>query len=120
MDPGRVDHVVEPGTTETWEVENTAGIPHNFHPHGISFKILEYDGAPPPPPLAGFKDTVFVPPGVRLTLAATFGHDADPDSPYMFHCHLLEHEDRGMMGQYLVADHRADRVISTPEAHGDH
>lgn len=62
MDLGRVDHLVEPGTTEIWELENTAGIPHNFHPHAISFKIVEYDGAPPPPPLAGFKDTIFVPP----------------------------------------------------------
>jgi suppressor of ftsI len=49
MDMGRIDHVVEPGTTEIWEVENTTGTPHSFHTHDIRFRILESGGEPPPP-----------------------------------------------------------------------
>jgi FtsP/CotA-like multicopper oxidase with cupredoxin domain len=113
MDLGRIDQVARAGASETWEVENDSGIPHNFHPHGISFQVLEYDGGPPPPALTGLKDTVFVPPGVTVRLATTAPEYADPDSPYMFHCHLLNHEDRGMMGQLAVAG-RGKPVAATP------
>jgi FtsP/CotA-like multicopper oxidase with cupredoxin domain len=94
IDLGRIDQVARASASETWEVENDSGTPHNFHPHGISFQVLEYDGHPPPPALTGLKDTVFVPPGVTVRLATTAPEYADPDSPYMFHCHLLDHEDR--------------------------
>jgi FtsP/CotA-like multicopper oxidase with cupredoxin domain len=106
MDLRRIDQVARAGARETWEVENDSGIAHNFHPHGVSFRVLEYDGGPPSPALTGLKDTVFVPPGVTVRLATTTPEYADPDSPYMFHCHLLQHEDRGMMGQLAVADGR--------------
>jgi FtsP/CotA-like multicopper oxidase with cupredoxin domain len=116
MDLGRIDQVARAGASEIWEVENDSGTAHNFHPHGISFQVLEYDGGPPPPALTGLKDTVFVPPGVTVRLATTVPEYADPDSPYMFHCHLLRHEDRGMMGQLTVAD-RGERIGSTAPGH---
>jgi Multicopper oxidase len=55
MDLARIDEVVELGASEVWEVENTSGTPHNFHPHDVRFDVLEYAGAPPPPSLCGRK-----------------------------------------------------------------
>jgi FtsP/CotA-like multicopper oxidase with cupredoxin domain len=102
MDLGRIDAVVEAGTTEIWEVHNASGMPHNFHPHDIRFRIVEYANGPPPAQLTGPKDTVYVAPGETVRFVARFGDYGDPDTPYMFHCHLLQHEDRGMMGQFAV------------------
>ena len=50
---------------------------------------------------------MYLPPGTTATIAVRFREFADPDTPYMFHCHLLAHEDHGMMGQYLVTDRPA-------------
>jgi FtsP/CotA-like multicopper oxidase with cupredoxin domain len=104
MDLNRIDVVVEAGATEVWEVRNASGTPHNFHPHDVRFRILDYAGGPAPPHLRGLKDTVYVPPGKTVRLLIRFGEYADPDLPYMFHCHILEHEDRGMMSQFVVVE----------------
>lgn len=104
MDMNRIDAVVEAGSVEIWEVRNADGMPHNFHIHDVQFQVLSMDGAPPPPHLAGWKDTIYLPPNVRFELIARFSDYADPDTPYMFHCHLLSHEDGGMMGQFVVVE----------------
>jgi len=104
MDTRRIDEVVRPGATEIWKVGNAAGTPHNFHVHGVSFAVLDYAGEEPPLHLTGLKDTVYVPPDKTVTLLVRFPDYADPDSPYMFHCHMLQHEDRGMMGQFVLAE----------------
>jgi FtsP/CotA-like multicopper oxidase with cupredoxin domain len=104
LDMNRIDEILPVGSTEVWEVHNRSGRPHNFHPHGVSFRVIDYTGAPPPPHLNGWKDTVYVPPGETVRLVVRAPDYADPDLPYMFHCHILEHEDRGMMGQYVVAE----------------
>ena len=104
MDMERIDQVVAPGTTEVWEVENASGTAHNFHPHDVRFRVLKYAGGPPPPHLEGLKDTVFVPPNETVRVLIEFGDYTDPELPYMFHCHILQHEDRGMMGQYTVVE----------------
>jgi FtsP/CotA-like multicopper oxidase with cupredoxin domain len=106
MDMGRIDAAVEARTTEIWDVRNASGTPHNFHPHGVSFRVLEYAEGPPPPSLSGLKDTVYVPPGTSVRLVVRFGDYTDPDLPYMFHCHILQHEDRGMMGQFVAVEPR--------------
>jgi blue copper oxidase len=102
MDLDRIDQTVMVGTTEVWEVTNRSGNPHNFHVHGVRFKLLDLDGAAPPPQLAGWKDTLFLPPASTMRLLVQMPGYADPALPYMFHCHLLQHEDNGMMGQFLV------------------
>ena len=51
---------------------------------------------------AGWKDTVLVMPRETVRIITHFSDYTDPDNPYMFHCHILEHEDAGMMGQFLV------------------
>lgn len=59
MDLGRIDEVVPVGATEVWEVANDHGDPHSFHVHDVQFQVLAIDGAPPPPHLAGWKDTIY-------------------------------------------------------------
>lgn len=102
MDMARIDEVVTVDTTEVWEVHNADGQPHNFHIHDVQFQVLELDGAPPPPELAGWKDTIALAPGDEARLVMRFADHTDADSPYMYHCHILRHEDAGMMGQFVV------------------
>ncbi|ALJ20846.1 multicopper oxidase family protein [Microbacterium sp. No. 7] len=104
MDMSRIDAEVVAGTVETWFVTNAHSQPHNFHIHDVQFVVAEIDGAAPPPELSGWKDTVYIPPGSAVRLGMRFGSHTDPHVPYMFHCHLLWHEDQGMMGQFLVVE----------------
>jgi FtsP/CotA-like multicopper oxidase with cupredoxin domain len=118
MDPNRIDEVVTEGSTEIWEIHNDDGQPHSFHPHLVHFAILDVDGEPPPPELSGWKDTIFVPPGSRMRIIARFEDYTDPDVPYMFHCHVLAHEDSGMMGQFVVVE-PGDEPSTTPAVRPD-
>jgi FtsP/CotA-like multicopper oxidase with cupredoxin domain len=102
MDMERIDATATVDTTEIWTVRNTDGQSHNFHVHDVQFQVLDIDGSPPPPRLAGWKDTIAVPPDREVRLIMTFADHADADTPYMFHCHILSHEDDGMMGQFVV------------------
>ncbi|MFD5318495.1 multicopper oxidase family protein [Streptomyces sp. NPDC127098] len=104
MDMTRIDEVVTVDTIEIWDVKNVSRLPHNFHVHGMQFEVLSYNGQPPPPELTGWKDTVFAPPGVPMQLIMRFDKYTDPNLPYMYHCHLLWHEDSGVMGQFVVVE----------------
>jgi FtsP/CotA-like multicopper oxidase with cupredoxin domain len=119
MDMRRIDEVVRPGATEIWEVRNAAGTPHNLHVHGVSFAVLDYAGEEPPPHLSGLKDTVYVPPGKTVRLVIAFSDYTDPELPSMFHCHILQHEDRGMMGQFVVVEPGQEALDPPHEHDGD-
>jgi FtsP/CotA-like multicopper oxidase with cupredoxin domain len=88
---------------EVWELRNNSPIGHPFHIHDVQFYVLSINGAVPPLNHRGRKDVVFVPAGgsvVRIiTKFETFCNDS---MPYMYHCHMLTHEDDGMMGQFVV------------------
>ncbi|MGI5215972.1 multicopper oxidase family protein [Plantactinospora sp. CA-290183] len=114
MDPDRIDFSVPLGVTERWRIHNVQGVPHNFHIHNAAFEVTDVDGRPPPPGLAGRKDTVYVPPGSVVGLAVSFGQHPDPRGPYMFHCHLLAHEDAGMMGQFVVIGPGTEDQVRAP------
>ncbi|MFD4138781.1 multicopper oxidase family protein [Streptomyces sp. NPDC058572] len=117
----RIDQTVVRGTAETWTVRNDDGVPHNFHVHDVQFRVLEVDGKQPPPELRGAKDTVFVPGSQTVKLAMRFTGPADPDTPYMYHCHLLYHEDIGMMGQFVVVEKgQKAGTVRTPHSHVGH
>jgi blue copper oxidase len=103
MDMDRIDEVVGKDTSEVWEVTNRHNQPHNFHVHGVQFQLLDVGSGAPPPQLSGWKDTVYLPPLVPIRIVMRFPDYPDPVHPYMFHCHLLFHEDQGMMGQFVVA-----------------
>jgi FtsP/CotA-like multicopper oxidase with cupredoxin domain len=104
MDMHRVDDIVRTGVVERWVISNDQGVPHNFHVHNAAFAVTAVDGRPPPPEATGRKDTVYVPPGSTVDLLVSFGQYPDPHTAYMYHCHLLAHEDAGMMGQFVLVD----------------
>lgn len=102
MDKNRIDETVTLGTEEIWTIDNPTMMPHPFHIHDVQFRILDRNGKPPNPGERGKKDTVVVNSNERVRLLLGFSDYADPNTPYMYHCHNLEHEDAGMMGQFTV------------------
>ncbi len=102
MKMSRIDERIKLGATEIWEIRNTASMLHPIHIHDVQFQILDRNGQKPPLNERGRKDTVAVNPGEIVRLIMKFEDYADPDSPFMYHCHILEHEDAGMMGQFVV------------------
>ncbi len=108
MDLNRIDEVVPVNQIEIWEVYNEKmmmmEMEHNFHMHGTHFMVLERNGSYANVALneRGYKDTVYLAPGDRVRLMVKMTDYKDSVNPYMYHCHFLEHEDAGMMGQFLV------------------
>ncbi|GAB3964503.1 multicopper oxidase domain-containing protein [Plantactinospora veratri] len=117
MDMDRIDFAVTRDTTEIWEIEKQDATPHSFHVHDVQFQVLSVDGREPPPELAGWKDTVLLTAGDSVRIIARFADYTDPNMPYMFHCHLLDHEDLGMMGQFVVVE-PGQRPGRPPGGHG--
>jgi len=108
MDMNRIDERVPLGATEIWEIQHGRGmmgrmmnVPHSFHVHDGQFQILSVNGRPPAANEAGWKDTVLLWPGDVIRIIKRF---EDYTGIYMYHCHLLEHEDAGMMGQFEVVE----------------
>jgi FtsP/CotA-like multicopper oxidase with cupredoxin domain len=103
---GTPDIVVRQGDVEDWIIENRSTELHAFHIHQIHFLLLEWSGIPVNEPF--LRDTVNVPyfngrtlryPSVRLRMDF---RDPDTVGTFVYHCHLLEHEDGGMMGTVRV------------------
>lgn len=112
MDMGRIDLVIPARAVEVWRV-SSSGQPHTFHIHGCSFHVLDIGGEAPLPQGRGSKDTVFIHPDRSVTLAVQFDGYVDPATPYMYHCHILRHEDNGMMGQFVVVEPETVRSVTT-------
>lgn len=93
MDMSRVDVSARVGATEIWQIENLVGMDHPFHLHGFQFQVLDRNGVPEP--FRSWKDTVNVP---RHETARFIVRYDDHPGKWMFHCHILNHEDHGMMG----------------------
>lgn len=86
-----------------WNITNQSMMAHPFHIHGNHFFITSYDGATPPANMQGRKDVVLLAPqGGTATLITKYEDFNDPTMPYMYHCHILSHEDNGMMGQFII------------------
>ena len=93
MDMNRVDVSTKLGATEIWTIENVVGMDHPFHLHGYQFQLLDRNGIPERD--RRWKDTVNIPKHESVRFIVRF--DANPGK-WMFHCHILDHEDHGMMG----------------------
>lgn len=87
---------------EVWSITNNTNIAHPFHIHDVQFYILDKNGQAPPPNEQGLKDVVLVEGNQTVRFITKFEDFADPEVPYMYHCHILPHEDGGMMGQFIV------------------
>jgi FtsP/CotA-like multicopper oxidase with cupredoxin domain len=97
MDMERVDFTTSLGATEIWQLENLVGMDHPFHLHGFQFQVLDRNGVPEP--FRAWKDTVNVP---RHQSARFIVRYDNYRGKWMFHCHILTHEDNGMMGVLQV------------------
>ena len=87
-----------------WRIsEGSDRMLHPVHIHGCQFRIISQDGHPPEPQRAGWKDVAPISAGGASEILVRFPHPASRDSPYMAHCHILEHEDSGMMAQFTVS-----------------
>ncbi len=96
----RLNQTVKKDVTERWVITGQMMM-HPFHVHGVAFQVLSENGRPPQAQNRGWKDTVLVQGQAEILLR--FVHAASPEIPYMYHCHILEHEDGGMMGQFSVS-----------------
>lgn len=88
------------GATERWIVDIDM-LAHPFHIHGVSFLVIKENGKAPLPESRGWKDTIVVDDTTEIIVK--FTKPASENTPFMYHCHILEHEDRGMMGQFSVS-----------------
>lgn len=94
---------VKQGQYEKWTISGEGDMMlHPFHIHGTQFRILSENGQPVAPHRQGWKDIVRVE-GARSEVLVRFNHLADKQHAYMAHCHLLEHEDTGMMLGFTVS-----------------
>ncbi|PKF69573.1 multicopper oxidase family protein [Corynebacterium mastitidis] len=119
MDMGRVDVTIDHEGPEIWTVTNeNADWIHNFHIHDAAFRVLSLDGTESEVFTSGWKDTVALPPGATARLAVEFGYYPDPHWAYMYHCHMLLHEDSGMMGQFVIAGPGERAALMSGEGHG--
>lgn len=98
----RVDYRIPLNSVEIWEIRNQTMVAHPFHIHLVQFNILDRDGNLPLPYERGWKDVVMIESQETVRLIARYETYADSMMPYMFHCHILMHEDDGMMGQFVV------------------
>jgi len=85
------------GDTQVWSVENATTFAHPFHLHGYFFQVLTVNGAAPS--VVEWKDTVNIPIESKVRLGVRF--DERPGM-WMFHCHILDHAEAGMMGMVDV------------------
>ncbi len=102
MDMNVINEEVKRGEWERWRIRADDGA-HPFHVHGCSFLIEHMEGAPAPLHQQGWKDMVVLDDDDWSEIVVRFDHAATKTHPYMYHCHILEHEDHGMMGQFTVS-----------------
>lgn len=93
MDMARVDVSTTVGATEIWQLENIVGMDHPFHLHGFQFQVLDRNGVAEP--YRAWKDMLNIPKHSSARIIVRYD---DYPGKWMFHCHILDHEDHGMMG----------------------
>jgi blue copper oxidase len=99
FDMSRVDVEAKLGSMEVWKLK-AVEMGHPFHIHGASFRVLSKNSQAAPDYQQGWKDTVLV--DGEAELLVHFKAEGKRSHPFMFHCHVLEHEDVGMMGQFVT------------------
>ncbi len=112
----RIDQAVTAGATEAWTISAGSIFSHSFHIHGVQFKIVGRNGKASEVKSyeQGWKDTIYLPIRESLTFVARFNETASASYPFMYHCHMTNHEDGGLMGQFTVgATQTASRISAT-------
>jgi FtsP/CotA-like multicopper oxidase with cupredoxin domain len=92
------DRPVRVGELQVWDVVNDTLMDHPFHLHGFFFQVVSVNGEPAA--FLSWEDTVNLPPRSRTRIAWL---PDDRPGEWMYHCHILEHHEAGMMGHFAVA-----------------
>jgi FtsP/CotA-like multicopper oxidase with cupredoxin domain len=99
FNPAYVEAKPRLGSIQTWEIVNKTNVAHVMHLHHTDWYLLERNDTAPPPWEDCLKETFFVYPNERILLA---GHFSDYTGKFVVHCHMLDHEDHGLMSQFQV------------------
>lgn len=104
FDMHTINQRVALGATESWTVHGGNIFGHSFHIHGVQCRLVARNGNGREVKAYenGWKDTFLVPMNESVTFVAKFDESAGADFPYMYHCHMANHEDLGLMGQFVV------------------
>ena len=101
FDPSRSDARPKLNTTETWELHNRTKVAHAMHMHHTDWYMLSRNGKRPPAHERCLKETFLLGPNDKVRVAGRF---SDFTGKYVIHCHMLDHEDHGLMAQFEVVD----------------
>jgi spore coat protein A len=99
FDPNVSNYSVKLGTTQKWRLVNDSDITHYLHIHEEQWQTILRDGKAPPAWELGLQDTWRLDPGESVVVEGKF---ADYTGRFMIHCHMLDHEDHGLMAQFTV------------------
>jgi FtsP/CotA-like multicopper oxidase with cupredoxin domain len=108
------DKPVKAGELQVWEISNTSLMDHPFHLHGFFFQVLEINGNAPK--FISWKDTVNLPPRSKVKIAWM----PDRSGSWMYHCHILEHHEAGMMGHFQIVSSTSEKTEPTMHHHHHH
>ena len=92
------------GSKEIWTIKNGTQLEHSFHLHDVPYQLISVNGEDPTGVDLGWFDTYEVVGGGSIEIAMEFTDFSDDTYMYMLHCHLLQHEDEGMMASLMVTD----------------
>lgn len=116
FDPDRTDFTATLGTVEEWKIHNNTKQSHSFHIHTNDFQLISVDGEAQDPTHARF-DTVDIPARSTIVVRIRF---ADFTGRTVFHCHILNHEDKGMMAVLDIVPPDAQSRKRDDDQHDDH
>ncbi|MDX6274855.1 MAG: hypothetical protein QOJ92_2065 [Frankiales bacterium] len=112
FDHTRIDYSVPLGAVQRWKIVNVSPITHFIHLHEEGWRTISRNGQPPPAWEQGLQDVWRLDPGESVDVAATFN---DYTGTFMIHCHMLDHEDHGMMAQFAVVKPGSALIPGTRE-----
>jgi spore coat protein A, manganese oxidase len=101
FDPARSDAFPELDTTVTWQLRNRTAVTHVMHLHATDWYMLSRNGKRPKPWEQCLKESFLIEPDDTVVVA---GHFSDYTGKYVIHCHMLDHEDHGLMSQFEVVE----------------
>jgi blue copper oxidase len=113
-----INKTVQLDAIEKWTVTNNNVFGHTFHIHDVEFKLVARNGSAANVGAheSGWKDVMYVPRNENVSFVAKFNDYADSLHPFMYHCHFSNHEDDGMMGQFVVVNNQSTQIKEMQKA----
>ena len=97
-----INHIIPLNSVVNWTFTNGNIFGHSIHIHDIQFSIVSRSSGAVAAYESGWKDTYFIRIGESVSVVAKYNDFSDTTWPYMYHCHFPNHEDAGLMGQFIV------------------